>query len=244
MEYKRILLKLSGEALGSQHSILDKSILTNLLKQLRTLKDEFKVEVAIVVGGGNIFRGQISEHLGMGEDTAPADYMGMMATTINALGISTFLNNNGVDCIMQNSLSFEKISNGIDKDEAEKAFQQGKIVVFGGGTGKPYLSTDTAAALRAIDINADGILMAKNGVDGVYDDDPNINPEAKLIPSLTFQDVIDQNLKVVDHEAMKMLKGKEIDLILFNMNTPNNIINLYKDKNTNKTIIKENLICK
>ncbi len=240
MEYKRILLKLSGEALGSSHSILDKSILTNLLKQLKTLTDELKVEVAIVVGGGNIFRGQISDDLGMGEDTALADYMGMMATSINALGIATFLNNNGVEAIMQNSLKFEKISDGINTDEANQALKSGKVVVFGGGTGRPYLSTDTAAALRAIDINADGILMAKNGVDGVYTDDPNVNPDAELIPALSFQNVIDQNLKVVDHEAMEMLKGKEIDLILFNMNTPNNIINLYRDKNTNKTIIKEN----
>ncbi len=240
MEYKRILLKLSGEALGSQNSILDKAILTNLLKQLKTLRDEHKVQVAIVVGGGNIFRGQISSDLGMGNDTAPADYMGMMATSINALGISTFLNNNGVDAVMQNSLAFEKISEGINTQEAIEALEANKIVVFGGGTGRPYLSTDTAAAMRAIDINADGILMAKNGVDGVYTEDPNINPDAELISELTFQDVIDQDLKVVDHEAMEMLKGKEIDLILFNMNTPNNIINLYKDTNTNKTIIKEN----
>ncbi len=239
MEYKRILLKLSGEALGSQKSILDKAILMNLLKQLKRLTDDLKVEVAIVVGGGNIFRGNISDDLGMGEDTAKADYMGMMATSINALGIATFLNNNGVGAVMQNSLAFEKISNGIDCEAADKALKAGNIVVFGGGTGKPYLSTDTAAALRAIDINADGILMAKNGVDGVYTEDPNVNPEAKLISELSFQDVVDQNLKVVDHEAMKMLKGKGIDLILFNMNTPNNIINLYEDHNTNKTIIKE-----
>ncbi len=240
MQYKRILLKLSGEALRTQSSILDKSILTNLLKQLKTLRDEYDVQVAIVVGGGNIFRGEISEDLGMGEDTAPADYMGMMATTINAMGIEAFLNNNGVKAIMQNSLAFEKISTGINADEAVRALEEGNVVIFGGGTGKPYLSTDTAAALRAIDINADGILMAKNGVDGVYTEDPNVNPDAELIPQLTFQDVIDQNLKVVDHEAMEMLIGKNIDLILFNMNTPNNIINLYKDKNTNKTIIKEN----
>lgn len=239
MEYKRILLKLSGEALGSSHSILDKSILTNLLKQLKILRDELKVQVAIVVGGGNIFRGQISEDLGMGEDTAPADYMGMMATSINALGIETFLNNNGVEAVMQNSLAFENISEGINPQEAIQALNENKIVIFGGGTGKPYLSTDTAAALRAIDIEADGILMAKNGVDGVYTDDPNKNPEATLISKLTFQDVIDKQLKVVDLEAMEMLKGKNIDLILFNMNTPNNIINLYKDKETNKTIIKE-----
>lgn len=239
MKYKRILLKLSGEALGSKTSILDKEILMSLLNQIKILRDEYKIQIAIVVGGGNIFRGQISNDLGMGEDTSPADYMGMMATTINALGIVTFLNNNGIEAKLQNSLYFEKISNGIDKIQADKDLNSNKIVVFGGGTGEPYLSTDTAAAKRAIEINADVILMAKNGVDGVYDDDPKLNVNAKFIPELTFEEVIEKKLMVVDIEAMKILKGKKIDLLIFNMNTANNIINLYKNKDTKKTIIKE-----
>ena len=238
-KYKRILLKLSGEALGSSSSILDKGILNGLLKQIKTLRDEYDIEIAIVVGGGNIFRGQISENLGMGKDTEPADYMGMLATTINALGMVTFLNNHGVESVLQNSLFFEKISNGINSEEAKKDLKLKKIVVFGGGTGKPYLSTDTAASMRAIEIEADAILMAKNGVDGVYDDDPRINLDANFIPYLTFDEVIKRKLKVVDLEAMEMLKDKKIDLLLFNMNTPNNIINLYKDTNTRKTIISE-----
>ncbi|NQX83110.1 MAG: UMP kinase [Mycoplasmataceae bacterium] len=238
-KYKRILLKLSGEALGSSSSILDKGILNGLLKQIKTLRDEYDIEIAIVVGGGNIFRGQISENLGMGKDTEPADYMGMLATTINALGMVTFLNNHGVESVLQNSLFFEKISNGINSEEAKKDLKLKKIVVFGGGTGKPYLSTDTAASMRAIEIEADAILMAKNGVDGVYDDDPRINLDANFIPYLTFDEVIKRKLKVVDLEAMEMLKDKKIDLLLFNMNTPNNIINLYKDINTRKTIISE-----
>lgn len=238
-KYRRILLKLSGEALGTKDSILDKKFLIALLNQLRILKDEFEVEIAIVVGGGNIFRGQISKELGLGNDTSPADYMGMMATTINALGIKTFLKNNGLDSTLQNSLEFESISDKINPKLAIQDLKKNKIVVFGGGTGKPYLSTDTAAALRAIDINAEAILMAKNGVDGAYDDDPRLNTNANFFTNLTFDEVIKKKLKVVDLEAMELLKGKKIDLILFNMNNPNNIINLYRDDKIKKTIIKE-----
>lgn len=239
MEYKRILLKLSGEALGSKSKTIDKKVLLDLLRQIKILKKEFNIQIAIVVGGGNIFRGQVSKELGFGDDTASADYMGMMATTINALGIVTFLNNNGVEAELQNSLKFEKISDGIDKEKAIKDLENNKVVVFGGGTGKPYFSTDTAAAMRAIEINADAILMAKNDVDGAYDSDPNKNKSAKFISTLTFKEVIEKNLKVVDIKAMELLKGKNIDLILFNMNTSNNIINLYKKKETRRTIIKE-----
>ncbi len=240
MEYKRILLKLSGEALGSRGKTLSRRTLTDLYKQIKELQTTYKIEIAIVVGGGNMFRGAVSESLGLGEDTSAADYMGMMATTINAIGLNTFLNNHGVDAIVQNSLEIEKISNGIDIEKANKELSSGKVVIFGGGTGEPYVSTDTAAALRAIEINADAILMAKNDVDGVYDKDPKENPNAKFISKLSFNDLIDQKLKVVDKEAMEMLKDKNIDVILFNMNTPNNIINLYKYDNTRKTVIKEN----
>ncbi len=236
---KRILLKLSGEALGTQSNVLDKKILTDILKQIKCLQNDYKVEIAIVVGGGNIFRGKVSDELGMGEDTSPADYMGMMATSINALGLVTFLNNNGVKAVLQNSLKFEKISDGLNSEKAKSDLGNGEVVIFGGGTGQPYVSTDTAAAMRAIEIEADAILLAKNGVDGVYDDDPRINIDATFIPELTFNEFLSKNLKVVDKEAIEMLKGKNIDIILFNMNTPNNIINLYKDENTKKTIIKE-----
>ncbi len=240
MKYKRVLLKLSGEALGSKYSILDKDILENLLEQIKILKEEYDVEVAIVVGGGNIFRGEISDKLGMGTDTAAADYMGMMATTINALGLMTFFNNKNLKTVMQNSLKFEKISDGINSTEAIKELGKKNVVIFGGGTGEPYLSTDTAAAMRAIEINADVILMAKNGVDGVYDADPKFNLNSKFISKLTFDEVINQKLKVVDLESMKLLNGKKIDVLLFNMNVTNNIINLYKDfSKVKKTIISE-----
>ncbi len=240
MDYKRILLKLSGEALEGKDSILSKNILNDLLKQIKFLQEKKKIEIAIVVGGGNIFRGKISSDLGMGENTSPADYMGMMATSINALGIKTFLENNGVPAEFQNSLKFEKISKGLNKKKSKKFLSEGKVVVFGGGTGKPYLSTDTAASMRAIDINADAILMAKNNVDGVYTSDPMKSKDAKHLSEISFEEIISKKLKVIDEEAINLLKGKNIDIILFNMNTPSNIINLYNDSKTKKTIIKEN----
>ncbi|BDU67700.1 MAG: uridylate kinase [Candidatus Tyloplasma litorale] len=239
MNHKRILLKLSGEALSSNSSILDRNILNGILNQVKILINEYGLEIGIVVGGGNIFRGQISQSIGLGEDTAPADYMGMLATTINAIGLNSFFNKNGVESKLQNSLKIENVSSGINVKAANKFLSEKKVVIFGGGTGKPYLSTDTAAAMRAIEIKADAILMAKNGVDGVYDDDPLKNANAQFIPELSFQDVIKNKLRVVDLEAMELLKNQKIDLILFNMNTPNNIISLYKNKYTKKTIIKE-----
>ncbi len=239
MEYKRILLKLSGEALGTQANVLDKGILNGIYQQIKTLQEEFGVQVGIVVGGGNMFRGALSESIGLGEDTAPADYMGMLATTINAIGLNTFFNNKGMDSVMQNAMAIQDVSEGINPEEAIKSLEEGKVVIFGGGTGKPYVSTDTGAAMRAMEIDADVILMAKNGVDGVYTHDPLRYPDAEFIEELTFDEVVDRNLKVVDFDAMKRLKGKNIDILLFNMNTPNNIINLYKDKGTRKTIIKD-----
>lgn len=239
MDYKRILLKLSGEALGTKESTLSKDVLNDLLNQIKFLQENKKIEIAIVVGGGNIFRGKISSDLGMGEDTSLADYMGMMATSINALGISTFLENNGIPSIFQNSLKFEKISKGLNKKEAKKALSNGKVVVFGGGTGEPYLSTDTAASMRAVEINADAILMAKNNVDGVYTADPLKDKSAKHISEILFDEIIDKNFKVIDQKALEILKGKNIDIILFNMNKKDNIINLYENPKTKKTIIKE-----
>ncbi len=237
--YKRIILKLSGEALSNSKSSISKEILINILNQVQCLQNDYHVQIGIVIGGGNIFRGDISEELGMGKDTAPADYMGMLATTINAILITTFFNANGVKAILQNSFAIDNVVSKTNALAAIAALEKGTVVIFGGGTGRPYVSTDTAAAERAIDINANAILMAKNGVDGIYTSNPRINKDAKFIEQITFEEVVNKDLKVVDHEAMELLEGKGIDILLFNMNTTNNIINLYKDIKTKKTIIKE-----
>ncbi len=236
MEYKRVLLKLSGEALAKKDSIYDKNVLENITYQIKYLLDK-NIEVAIVIGGGNVFRGKSSDSFGFGDDTKAGDYMGMMATTINGLALKTFLKERDIPAYLMNSFEVEDIAEKVDASKAKEMIKE-KVIIFGGGTGKPYLSTDTAAAMRAIDIDADLILMAKNGVDGVYDTDPKKNPSAKFLPEISFDEVISQGIKVVDHEAMKMLKGKNIDIVLFNMNIPNNIINLFEDDRTKKTIIK------
>lgn len=233
--YKRVILKLSGEALKDGDLILSKKVLADILNQLKILVNEYKIEIAIVVGGGNIWRGENIKELKMNREKA--DYMGMLATSINALGITSYFNQNNLKTKMQNALDFEKISEVIDIKKANSYLKNNYILLFGGGTGKPFLSTDTAAALRALDIQADAILMAKNEIDGVYDSDPKTNSKAKLFSKLTFQEVIDKKLKFADEEAMKLLQGKNIDIIVFNMNKKNNIVNLYNNPKTKKTLI-------
>ena len=237
MEYKRIILKLSGEALSNDGSIFSKDIFKNIVDQIKLLQSEFNIQVGIVVGGGNIFRGEISSQLGLGADTKWADYMGMLATSINALGLYTYFNENKLETIYQNSFDIEKIAPKINPKKAIEALEENKVVIFGGGTGEPYLSTDTAAALRAIDIKADAILMAKNNIDGIYDKDPNKDKNAKFIEKLTFEEVISKDLKVVDKEAMKILNNKKIDILLFGMNEKNSIIDLCLKPDYKKTII-------
>ncbi len=238
-EYKRILIKLSGEAFESNTKTISRDVLENIFHQIKYLKEKYKLEISIVVGGGNIFRGNVSKEVGLGEDTAPADYMGMLATTINAIAIKTYFNNNGLKSEILNALSIEDIAKKATPDLSIKELKEGKVLIFGGGTGKPYVSTDTAAALRALETQSDVILMAKNGVDGAFDKDPNKFNDAKFLENLTFDEVIKNNLQVMDKEAAQMLHDSEknINVIIFNMNKDNNIINLYENDKTLKTII-------
>lgn len=241
--YQRIVLKLSGEAFkqADDNFVINKDVLIDLANQINILKNQYNLQIGIVVGGGNIFRGKVSHELGLGDDTGHADYIGMLSTSINALVLNLFLNNLGITSKVQNAF---KIENIVDKFNAKKAIQQlenNHVVILGGGTGKPYLSTDTAAAQFAKSIKAKVILMAKNNVDGVYDSDPLLNKTAKFLPNLSFEELIAKNLKVIDHEALEILKGTKIDILLFNMNKRNNIINLYRNEKTKKTIIKEQI---
>lgn len=239
--YKRILLKLSGEALKDKKNdlVLSKEVLDNLLHQVSTLVKKHKVQVAIVVGGGNIWRGVNIEKLQMKDSSLErADYMGMTATTFNALGISTYFNQKGLKTYMQNALDFEKISDKLNSKKAIAHLNKYDVVIFGGGTGKPFLSTDTAAADRALEIKADVIFVAKNGTDGVYTADPNKVKTAKFIEYITYQEMISKKLNAMDLAAMKKLKGKNIDILLFDFNKKDNIINIFKQpEKTKKTII-------
>ncbi len=236
-KYQRILLKLSGEALSGNKKgeIYDLEVLENILEQVKFLLQK-DIEVSIVIGGGNIWRGEISSKLNI--NLRKADYMGMMATTINAVALESYLNNHGVSAIVVNSLNFEDIAKNMSPEEMDLELKGKKVIIFGGGTGKPFFSTDTAASLRAKQIKADVILIAKNNTNGVYDKDPNKYPDAKFINEISYDEILEQRLEVIDHSAIEILKDANIDLLIFNMNDKNFIKNLYNiNIKNNKTIV-------
>ncbi len=231
--YKRVLLKLSGEALSSDKANLDPTVLKELAKELKKVK-ETGVELAVVVGGGNFIRGREIQELGM--NRAQADYMGMLGTVINALAVQNALENEGVDTRVQTAVEMPKVAEPYILRRALRHLEKGRVVIFGAGTGSPYFSTDTTAALRASEIGADVILMAKNGVDGVYDSDPKTNPEAKRFKHLTYLDLLNKDLKVMDSTAISMCMDNDIDLVVFNMNEPGNIEKAIKGEVDGTTI--------
>ncbi len=219
--YKRVLLKLSGEALSGDGKLLNQEVLSRLAQELKVIQAQ-GVELAIVVGGGNIIRGkEIAE---MGVKRTQGDYMGMLGTVINALAVQNALEKIGVDTRVQTAVEMQKVAEPFILRRAVRHLEKGRIVIFGAGTGSPYFSTDTTAALRASEIEADVILMAKNGVDGVYDSDPKKNPNAKKYDKLYYMDLLNKGLQVMDSTATTMCMDNDIDLVVFNMNQPGNII--------------------
>lgn len=225
--YKRILLKLSGEALQGKDSLFDPEVLEDLANQIKEIQKE-GVEVAIVVGGGNFIRGRMADDLGI--DRMQVDYMGMLGTVINSLAIQGALESHGIPTRVQTAVEMSKVAEPYIPRRAVRHLEKGRVVVFGAGTGSAFFSTDTTAALRASEIKADVILMAKNGVDGVYDDDPNLNKEAKRYDELTYRDLLEQNLQVMDQTASSMCWENDIDLLVFNMNEKDNIIKAVNGK--------------
>lgn len=220
-KYQRVILKLSGEALAGEKKIgIDPETVNEIAKEI---VEAYKtgVQIAIIVGGGNIWRGKAASEMGM--ERASADYMGMLATVMNALALQNALESLGVDTRAMTSISMEAVAEPYIRRRAIRHLEKGRIVIFGGGTGNPFFSTDTTAALRAAEINADAILMAKNRVDGVYDSDPQINPDAKKYDYLTFLDLVNQDLKVMDATAATLCMDNNIDVVVFNMNTKGNI---------------------
>ncbi|MDO4467723.1 MAG: UMP kinase [Bacillota bacterium] len=226
--YKRVLLKLSGEALskGNDGSFgFNPDTLKALAKELKEVQ-ELGVELAIVVGGGNFVRGVTMSQLGM--DRAQSDYIGMLGTVMNALAIQNALEQEGVDTRVQTAIEMQKVAEPFILRRALRHLEKGRVVIFGAGTGSAFFSTDTTASLRASEIKADIILVAKNGVDGVYDSDPKFNPEAKKFNSLTYMDVLNKGLKVMDSTAITMCMDNGIDLVVFNMNESGNIVKAVK----------------
>ena len=220
-KYKRVLLKLSGEALsnGKDNPFYEEH-LQNVALEVKSAV-EAGVQVAIVVGGGNLYRGKIGVSLGM--DRATGDYMGMLATVMNALAISNALTKNEVKNVVMTSIEMKGLAEHFTASSAIKALEKGKVVIFGGGTGHPYFSTDTCSALRALETKCEVILMAKNGVDGVYNCDPRVNKNAVKYDTITYQEVIEQDLQVMDQTATSLCKDNKMPLVVFNMNEKGNI---------------------
>ena len=234
--YKRVLLKLSGEALSSADSAFDPAILKELAKELKEVH-ESGVDLAIVVGGGNFIRGKMVAQLGI--DRVQGDYMGMLGTVINALAVQNALEQEGVPTRVQTAIEMQKIAEPFIVRRAVRHLEKGRFVIFGAGTGSPYFSTDTTAALRASEIKADVILMAKNGVDGVYSADPKKDPNAVKYDKLSYMDLIQQGLQVMDATATTMCMDNDIDLVVFNMNTRGNILKAVQGTANGTIISKE-----
>lgn len=221
-KYKRILLKISGEALGATEDLYSNEKIDKICQQIKTLIDS-KVEVALVVGGGNIWRGA-KEGQKVGLDRTNADYMGMLATIMNALVLESKFKALGLNVIVQSALEINKVAEPYYYKKAISRLEKGYVVILAGGTGYPYFTTDTTSALRAAEIKADVILMAKNGVDGVYDQDPMINKNAVRFSSLNYQDITSKNLKVMDLTASTMSMEANLKIVVFDINAENNII--------------------
>ncbi len=219
LKYKRILLKISGEALmGSQGFGINPDVIDKVAEEIRETH-AMGVQISIVVGGGNIFRGlQASSKLGM--DRAAADYVGMLATVMNALVLQGMLKKKGVETRMLSAIDINRVAEPYIRLRAVRHLEKGRVVIFGGGTGNPFFSTDTTAALRAAEINADAILMAKNGVDGVYDKDPREFPNALKFDELTYDDVLIKNLRVMDQTAVSLCKDTKLPIVVFDFNAP------------------------
>lgn len=220
-KYKRVVLKLSGEALAGDAGFgINPLIVKEMVQEVKEVHD-LGVEIAIVVGGGNIWRGITGEQMGM--ERAQADYMGMLATIMNALALQDTLENIGVPTRVQSSIDMRQIAEPYIRRRAERHLEKGRVIIFAGGTGNPYFSTDTTSALRAAEINADVILMAKNNVDGVYSADPKIDTDAVKFENLTHLDVISKGLQVMDSTASSLSMDNHIPLVVFNLNEKGNI---------------------
>jgi len=225
VKYKRILLKISGEALTGEakKSIYDLKTLKTLALAIKKLMS-LKVDVAIVVGAGNIWRGKMGEEMGM--NRAIADYMGMLGTIINSIAIQEILEKNGVPTRVQTALNVQEVAEPYILRRALRHFEKGRVVIFGGGTGNPFFSTDTAAALRAAEIGADVKLMAKHGVNGIFSSDPKKDPKAKMFKKLNYLEALNLKLKVMDNTALSLCMDNNLDIVVFNMDDVNNIVKI------------------
>lgn len=228
MQYKRILLKLSGEALMGQRQYgIDPKRLDDYAKEIKTIVDE-GVEVAIVIGGGNIFRGIAGASKGM--DRVQGDHMGMLATVINGLALQSSCEDNGMQTRLQSAIKINEVAEPFIRRKAIRHLEKGRVVIFGGGTGNPYFTTDSAAVLRAIEMEADVILKGTR-VDGIYTSDPEQNRDATKFDFISFEEVLRKGLKVMDTTAFTLSQENELPIIVFDMNTSGNLLRIISGEN-------------
>jgi uridylate kinase len=221
---KRLVLKLSGESLkGDLDFGLDSGILKIISEEIKNIS-HLNVQISIVTGGGNFWRG--SEHEKRGMDRSTADYAGMLATIMNALALQDELEKNNIKVRTQSALNLPSVAEPYIRRRAIRHMEKGRLVLFAGGTGNPFMSTDTAAALRSIEINADLLVMAKNGVDGLYDSDPNVNTNAKKIVNITHHDALNKRLEALDSTALTLCMDNSLPIIIFDLFKPDNLMNV------------------
>ncbi|HLS20383.1 MAG TPA: UMP kinase [Bacillota bacterium] len=233
-QYKRIVLKLSGEALSGERGYgIEPTIIQSIAKQIKDVV-ELDVEMAVVVGGGNIWRGKVGSEMGM--DRTTADYMGMLATIMNSLALQDSLEAMGIPTRVQTSIEMRQVAEPYIRRKAIRHLEKSRVVIFAAGTGNPYFSTDTTAALRAAEIEAEVILMAKNNVDGVYSDDPKINKDAQKYDELSFMDMLNEGLGVMDSTASTLCMDNDIPLIVFSITEEGNIKRVVQGETIGTTI--------
>ena len=233
-KYKRVLLKLSGESLaGAAKHGIDFDTVLKICEPIKKCVDA-GVQVGVVVGGGNFWRGRASGEM----DRTRADHMGMLATTINALGVCDALEQFGLDVRVMTAISMQEVAEPYIRNKAMAHLNRGRVVIFGCGTGNPFFSTDTAAALRAVEIEAD-IIMKATMVDGVYDSDPKLNPDAKKYDTITFREVLNKNLAVMDSTASALCKDNDLPILVFSIDDPENIYRAVCGENVGTVVTNE-----
>ena len=238
VKYRRIVLKLSGESLaGSQGFGINPEVVNDVAEQIKKVRER-GIDVAIVVGGGNIWRGLAGSAKGMERSTA--DYMGMLATVMNALALQDALEKIDVDTRVQSAISMRQVAEPYIRRKAIRHMEKGRVVIFAAGTGNPYFSTDTTAALRAAEIEADVILMAKKGTDGIYDSDPNKNSDAHKFDKLAYKEILNRGLQVMDSTATSLCMDNKIPLVVFNIDDHENILRAALGEEIGTTVNADN----
>ena len=234
VKYKRVLIKLSGEALAGERGVgIDIATVEEIANELKEVHD-LGIEIALVIGGGNLWRGEEAAAAGM--ERVPADYTGMLGTVMNALVMADALERVGVTTRVQTAINMQQLAEPYVRGRALRHLEKERIVIFAAGTGSPYFSTDTTAALRAAEIGADAILMAKNGVDGVYNADPEKNPDAVKFDFISFEDVLAKGLNVMDTTAFTLSQENKLPIIVFDMNKDGNLLKVCEGETIGTTV--------